>query len=63
VLHFTVEVTCIVAAATSYKGVRGEKLLYLIVRGLNLDAVLIELFLVHVFGDSFGKFMHFYNYY
>jgi hypothetical protein len=62
-LHLPVEIGGVVATTASYKGMRREEFLDLIVSRLYLDAVLIELFLIHVLSYFFCKFVHFYNYY
>ena len=63
VLHLAVKLTCIVSTTASNERVRREKFLDLIVSRLHLNAVLIELLLVHVLCNFFSKFVHFYNYY
>ena len=62
-LHLSVKVTSVVPSTASNKRVWREELLDLVMSRLNLDAMLIELLLVHVLCNSFCEFMHFYNYY
>lgn len=62
VSHFTINVTCVVSATGADKSVWREELLNLIMTRLDVNAVLIELLLIHVLGDPLSVFMHFYNY-